>query len=63
MPHLILIETLGTIIIHLHFIDEENEVPNRLCNFPKLRSDQVEALCFIKFVLKLTPLAVNALCY
>lgn len=37
IPHL-LIETLGTIIIHLHFTDEENEAPNRLYNLPKLGS-------------------------
>lgn len=37
MPHL-LIETLGTIIIHLHLVEEEEESPNRLCHLPKLRS-------------------------
>ena len=34
MPHLVLVATLGTIIIHPHFIDEENETPNRLSNLP-----------------------------
>lgn len=34
MPHLVLIATLCTIIIHSHFIGGENETPNRLSNLP-----------------------------